>query len=230
VEALQQFDWVTSIVLAADDVEKMKHLMSHHDLSKVTVILGGATRHSSIKAALLAIPGITFNKFGKGHYTNILSLGGCDVVVVHDVVRPFLPCGILRELVISAEQHGAAGPTRPLISTVIQPDKKGFLLNTLNRAQFLNSETPQAFRTSVLRDAYNKVSTEQVKIRKNIIFLIPQMTAEEEVHGTECLQLVSVHCNVQAKLIPGPEQLWKVTIPRDLHTCEGELSGNFLYY
>jgi 2-C-methyl-D-erythritol 4-phosphate cytidylyltransferase len=57
VEALQQFDWVTSIVLAADDVEKMKHLSSHLDRSKVKVILGGATRHSSIKAALLAIPG-----------------------------------------------------------------------------------------------------------------------------------------------------------------------------
>jgi hypothetical protein len=52
------------------------------------------------------------------------------------------------------------------------------------------------------------------------------MSADEEEHGTECLQLVSVHCNVQAKLIPGPGELWKVTIPRDLHTCEGELSGN----
>jgi D-ribitol-5-phosphate cytidylyltransferase len=75
-----------------------------------------------------------------------------------------VPYGILHELVISAGQHGAAGPTRPLISTVVQPDEKGFLQKTLKRAQFLNSETPQAFRTSILRDAYNKVCTEQVNV------------------------------------------------------------------
>jgi 2-C-methyl-D-erythritol 4-phosphate cytidylyltransferase len=58
VEALLQFGWVTSIVLAADDVKKMKHFLSNHDASKIKVILGGATRHTSIKAALQSIPGI----------------------------------------------------------------------------------------------------------------------------------------------------------------------------
>lgn len=79
-------------------------------------------------------------------------------MVVHDAVRPLIPPSLLLNLVQAAHQFGAAGATRPLISTVVAANEQGFLAETLNRSKYLNSETPQAFRTSVLVDAYQKVS------------------------------------------------------------------------
>ncbi|XP_039291047.1 uncharacterized protein LOC120352829 [Nilaparvata lugens] len=46
-----------------------------------------------------------------------------------------------------------------------------------------------------------------------------QCTDEELDCGTECLQLVLKHAGTRAKLINGPEELWKVTHKKDLFTA-----------
>ncbi|XP_059487594.1 D-ribitol-5-phosphate cytidylyltransferase-like isoform X4 [Neocloeon triangulifer] len=189
VEKLISIEWVAYVILAADDISKMEKLVSNTHSTKISITKGGPTRHASIKAALKLLP------------------VDCEIVLVHDAVRPIIPEETLKQLVQAAEVYGAAGPTRPLISTVVQADGNGLLKNTLVRAHYLNSETPQAFQIKILKEAYEKISV------------------DEELCGTECLQLVSEHCNIRAKLIPGPEDLWKVTIPRDLHSCEGTLSA-----
>jgi 2-C-methyl-D-erythritol 4-phosphate cytidylyltransferase len=49
------------------------------------------------------------------------------VVIVHDAARPLVPSELVEELVVAAEEHGAAGAIRPLISTVLQANSDGFL-------------------------------------------------------------------------------------------------------
>ena len=44
-------------------------------------------------------------------------------------------------------------------------------------------------------------------------------------HGTECLQLVHKYSCVRAKLIEGPDCLWKITHKKDLTTAEEYLRG-----
>ncbi|CAB3363549.1 Hypothetical predicted protein [Cloeon dipterum] len=190
VEQLISFSWVKTVVLAADDVATMRHFLSSlDDPSKVVVTLGGTSRHESISRALKVLP------------------DECEIAIVHDAARPIVSEQVWKGLVLEAAEHGAAGLTRPLVSTVVQPDLNGFLHATLVRKNFLNSETPQAFSAAILKAAYSKMSD------------------EERINGTECLDLVHRHCNVRAKLVPGPSDLWKVTIPRDLHVCEGTLSA-----
>ncbi|KAF4517932.1 hypothetical protein B566_EDAN005299 [Ephemera danica] len=194
VEALENIPWVVQIVLVSDNVEKMQSILTKRKrktIDKVTVIKGGSTRHRSIQAGLKTITE---------------SAGRCEILVVHDAVRPLVPVALLKQLVQTAYSGtGAAGLTRPLISTVLCTDQDSFLAETLDRSKFLNSETPQAFKTSVLSEAYQKV--------------------EELERGTECLQLVLKHCGVRAKLLEGNDDLWKVTIPRDLHSAIGCITG-----
>ena len=79
------------------------------------------------------------------------------VVIVHDAVRPLVPHKLIEDLVIAAEEHGAAGTIRPLVSTVLRANPDGFLDYSLDRSKHVSSETPQAFQFDILTSSYNKV-------------------------------------------------------------------------
>lgn len=79
------------------------------------------------------------------------------VVVVHDGVRPVVSEQLLIKIISGAAAHGAAGATRPLISTVVKPMSDGFLDSSLDRNAYLLSETPQAFLFQIILNAYQKV-------------------------------------------------------------------------
>ncbi|XP_064099845.1 D-ribitol-5-phosphate cytidylyltransferase-like isoform X2 [Macrobrachium nipponense] len=181
LKALTEQPWIERTVVVADDRAKMADILRKEGLSRVTVVTGTGSRHRSIREGV-----------------EELSSDPPDVVVVHDGVRPLLPPGILAQVVNAAAQHGAAGAVRPLVSTVIKPDAEGFLQESLVRSQFLNSEMPQAFKYTVLREAYQRCSEHELE------------------HGTECLALALHYCEVKAKLVTGPPQLWKVTDEKDL--------------
>lgn len=87
------------------------------------------------------------------------------VVVVHDGARPLVPEELLVKVILEAATHGAAGATRPLISTVVKPLIDGHLEASLNRNEYLLSETPQAFLFPLIMNAYQKV----IKISKTTI-------------------------------------------------------------
>lgn len=77
----------------------------------------------------------------------------CDVVVVHDAVRPFVDEVTLGAVAAAAAEHGAAGTILPLVSTVIRVDADGFLQESLDRSLYRGSQTPQAFRREVIKAA-----------------------------------------------------------------------------
>jgi len=58
------------------------------------------------------------------------------------------------------------------------------------------------------------------------MFISLQCSEEELDTGTECLQLALTHGGVRARLIQGrPDDLWKVTLKRDLHVATRYLQG-----
>lgn len=48
------------------------------------------------------------------------------------------------------------------------------------------------------------------------------------INGTECLQLALKYSRVKAKLIPGPDTLWKVTDKKDLYSLVSYIKGNYI--
>lgn len=56
-------------------------------------------------------------------------------------------------------------------------------------------------------------------------FFLLKCSADDLEHGTECLQLALKYCGVRAKLIPGPDCLWKVTDKKDYYSVIPYMRG-----
>ncbi|XP_073971937.1 D-ribitol-5-phosphate cytidylyltransferase-like isoform X2 [Rhodnius prolixus] len=198
IYALEEFlsiRYVKKISLVVDNIEMTTDILKEFGLAdsqKVSVVFGDKTRHRSIKAGLLEL---------QRHYQE----SDIKVVVVHDAVRPFVPRSLLGELVRSAAEVGAAGPVRPLVSTVVKPGNDSCLDASLQRSAYAASETPQAFQFEILMSAYAKCTEEELDL------------------GTECLQLVLTHCGLRPKLITSSDDLWKVTYNKDIYIVEATI-------
>jgi 2-C-methyl-D-erythritol 4-phosphate cytidylyltransferase len=102
---------------------------------------GGDSRQASVGAALAEVP------------------GQVDVVAVHDAARPFASPELFA-LVIQAVAEGADGavPVVAVTDTVLRV--RGALVEGAEaREELALGQTPQAFRTSVLREAHAKAET-----------------------------------------------------------------------
>lgn len=76
-----------------------------------------------------------------------------DVVVVHDAARPLVSGDLIRRTVEAAARDGAAIAALPARDTVKRSDAQQLVAATLSRDEIYLAQTPQAFRTNVLRDA-----------------------------------------------------------------------------
>ena len=100
------------------------------------VVAGGATRSASVRAGLGVVP------------------ADATVVVVHDAARPFAAPALF-EAVVTAVRDGADGaiPGVALADTVKQV-RDGHVVATLDRAELVAVQTPQAFAATALRRAH----------------------------------------------------------------------------
>ena len=100
------------------------------------VVAGGPTRAASVRAGLAAVP------------------VGAEIVVIHDAARP-LASPALFARVVEAVRGGAAGavPGIPVTDTLKRVGG-GRVLATVDRAELVAVQTPQAFRHDVLRRAH----------------------------------------------------------------------------
>jgi 2-C-methyl-D-erythritol 4-phosphate cytidylyltransferase len=108
------------------------------DLARSTdaIVFGGATRADSVRAGLSAVP------------------GHAGVIIVHDAARPLASRELFRS-VVTAVRDGADGaiPALPVSDTLKRVDRD-IVVSTVSRSDLVSVQTPQAFRSSVLREAH----------------------------------------------------------------------------
>jgi 2-C-methyl-D-erythritol 4-phosphate cytidylyltransferase len=97
-----------------------------------TVVGGGATRSSSVRAGLAAVP------------------GGADVIVVHDGARPLAGAELFAR-VVGAVRDGADAAVPAVDVTDTLRHRSG---RAVDRNGLVAVQTPQAFRASALRRAH----------------------------------------------------------------------------
>ena len=102
----------------------------------IRVVQGGAQRQDSVRNGLRAID----NHFG--------------FVLVHDAVRPFLTRAMITQSVEAANRHGASVIAVPMRDTVKRVTNEDMVESTLDRECLWLAQTPQVFRTDLLRDAH----------------------------------------------------------------------------
>lgn len=125
------------LVLGEHNLQKGRELAGREDWSKLThICLGGERRQDSVKAGLDR-------------------LTGCEWVLVHDGARPCVTAELVESGLARARETGAAVPVVPLSDTVKRLDSHGSIVETPPREELWAVQTPQVFRTDLLRRAYD---------------------------------------------------------------------------
>ncbi len=138
LDALQNTESIDQIVVVCNDETRaaVQAIVTANAWSKVSgLTLGGARRQDSVAAGLAAID------------------AACDVVVIHDGARPFATPALFDACVGAARMHGAAIAAAPAVDTlkrVVNDEVRA----TIDRSDLWAAQTPQAFQTGLLREAF----------------------------------------------------------------------------
>jgi 2-C-methyl-D-erythritol 4-phosphate cytidylyltransferase len=130
---------VRTVVVAApaEHLERTRRLVGGGRGRHVKVVAGGLSRQESVWNALQAAP------------------GDVELVLVHDAVRPFIDRRLIDAVLAAAAAHGAAICAVPIAETVKRV-RGGVVETTLERSELWTVQTPQVFRTALLREAHDR--------------------------------------------------------------------------
>jgi len=118
-------------------------------------------------------------------------------VVIQDGARPFLTEKLIADGIEAAEPTGASAAAIEVKDTIKQVDGTGIVMQTLQRESLRAVQTPQVFRTAILKKAYD--------------------TFKSRV--TDDAGIVEL-AGYKVKLYPGEYENIKVTTPEDLLLAE----------
>jgi 2-C-methyl-D-erythritol 4-phosphate cytidylyltransferase len=157
------------------DLCKQYHFeIPHH------IISGGDTRVQSVRN------GLTLSS-------------GCDLIAVHDGVRPLVSHETLERCFNCAKENGSAIPVLPAGESVRHGNMGKSV--PVDRSYFFLVQTPQVFKASIITDSYNQP-------------LIPEFTDDASVVE---------HSGNSVQMVQGNRENIKITFPEDLLIAEAFL-------
>ena len=183
IHTIRKFDIsrvIDYIIVTAprESVIEVSELVKSAEFQKpVIVVQGGERRQDSVASGL-----------------NHLQ-PGTDIVAVHDGVRPFVSTDDIENAVLQAERTGAAVLAVPIVDTVKQVEKD-VIDSTLTREHLVLAQTPQVFRTEILKQAFDRAT-------------------KDEYYGTDESSLVE-RLGHPVAIVRGSERNIKITRPSDL--------------
>lgn len=152
------------------------------DPSSLRLVIGGERRQESVFNALAEVTS--------------------EVVVVHDAARPLAGSEIVRSVVERLAEWDGAVAAVPMDETLKRVEERQ-VSETVDRSNLWQAQTPQAFRTSVLRDAH-------VRARADGMLATDDASLVENYGGRVCVVRAS-RTNI------------KVTYPEDFALAESLL-------
>jgi 2-C-methyl-D-erythritol 4-phosphate cytidylyltransferase len=153
---------------------------------KVEFVTGGEHRQQSVEHAL-----------------NAINAAPDDIVLVHDAVRPLVTSEVIHEVIEAARKYGAAIAGLPAVDTVKQVERtsEGAIIKaTIPRAAIVLAQTPQGFRYSVIKKAFDEA-------------------AADGFMGTDEASLAERSGHEVAVVMGSPKNL-KITSPGDMELAE----------
>jgi 2-C-methyl-D-erythritol 4-phosphate cytidylyltransferase len=184
IHTLRKFAACTSVnevvvALRADDHDYVQELIAQEHFTKpVRLVEGGDSRQASVQNALATLgPDV-------------------DLVAVHDAVRPFIEPPLVEQVIHEAAQTGAAIVGIVPVDTVKQVHKNK-VRSTLPREHLVLVQTPQVFRTDLLREAFARAEADGFV-------------------GTDESSLVERLERVEVSVVVGSDRNIKITKPTDL--------------
>ena len=180
---------IDQIVLVLSASGKVQFETFDHQLTKLRcVAIGGATRAHSVKNGLDAA-----------------NASENDIIAVHDGARPLVTAEEISCTLRAAAEVGAACLVAPVTDTIKQVAMIDRIDRTIERSHLVRALTPQAFRYSILEQAFAAADL------------------NEEVTD-ECYLVERLAYRYDIVAVPGSSTNIKITNPEDLRVAEALLS------
>ncbi len=174
------------IMMAPGHLDTVRAIVRSGGYTKVVDILEGAdTRNGTTQLAL--------DRLGDAE---------CNVLF-HDAVRPLVTSRIIRECFEALDSHAAVDVAIPSADTIIEVTPDDIIRDIPNRAALRRGQTPQAFRASVIKKAYEIAQQD------------PDFVATDD-----CTVVLRYLPDVPINVVLGDERNMKVTEPIDVYLAD----------
>jgi len=174
------------IMMAPGHLDAVRAIVRDGDYAKVVGILeGAATRNDTTLTALRALGDDECN------------------VLFHDAVRPLVTPRIIQECFEALEDYEAVDVAIPSADTIIEVDADDTIREIPPRASLRRGQTPQAFRASVIKEAYARAGRDD------------SFTATDD-----CTVVLRYLPEVPIRVVRGDERNMKVTEPIDVYLAD----------
>ena len=173
------------LVTRSEDVDYCKkNIVEKYGFTKVIdVITGGKERYNSVYSGINRIIG---------------NCGSNEIVLIHDSARPLVTGKMIDEIILSADKYGATAVGVPVKDTIKVVDENNIGIETPDRKNLYQIQTPQGFKIGILKEAYEK------------------MLKNEDHNITDDTMLVERYNGVKSKIIMGTYENIKITTAEDI--------------
>lgn len=169
------------LTINMEEKEQFQALFKKYGIQKVAhLVAGGAERQQSVAN------GVAYARED-------------GIVLVHDGARPFIGQEMIARLVEQAKDVGAAVVAVPVKDTIKRVEDN-FVTKTVERSSLWAVQTPQAFRSALLRRAH-------------------EQAVEVSFHGTDDASLVE-NIGEKVTVVEGSYDNIKLTTPEDIYFAE----------
>lgn len=186
------------VVLPAELVAEGARLLGGRYSKLTEIIAGGADRPGSTRCAIELLSGTG------------PAVTDCNVLF-HDAARPLVDQRIIADCVAALADCQALGVVVPTADTIVEM-RDGVMTSIPPRETLGRCQTPQGFRLSVIRRAYQLAA------------------ADRDAAGfsatDDCGMVLRYLPDVEVRAIPGSERNLKITYPGDLAVAESLLAAD----
>jgi 2-C-methyl-D-erythritol 4-phosphate cytidylyltransferase len=174
------------VLMAPGHLDAVRSMVRSGGYTKVREILEGAETRSETTMRALD------------------SLGDDDrKVLLHDAVRPLVSPRIIRDCFTALDEYDAVDVAIPSADTIIEVTEENTIKAVPRRANLRRGQTPQAFRLSVIREAYGRARRD------------PAFEATDD-----CTVVLRYLPETPIWVVPGDERNMKVTDPIDVYLAD----------
>lgn len=179
------------VLMAPGHLDAVRALVRDGRYPKVSQILeGSGTRNDTTRAAIAAL-------------TATLGEQDCHILL-HDGVRPLVSQKIIEANLAALATYDAVDTAIPSADTVIAVHPGGNeIADVPDRSTLRRGQTPQSFRLSVLREAYERAGED------------PGFAATDD-----CTVVLRYLPGIRIAVVPGEQSNLKITEPIDVHVAD----------
>lgn len=177
------------LVTGKEDIDYCKkEIVEKYNLKKIkNVVAGGSERYESVYNGLKEVTG--------------------NIVLIHDGARPLINNEIIERSIEGTIKSDACVVGVLVKDTIKRANKEGYIIDTPNRSELWITQTPQSFKTDLVKMAYKKMKEELEKGNATLNITDDAMVVEEFTTN-------------QVRFVQGDYKNIKVTTPEDIDIAE----------